>query len=144
MSVETCRHKGTAIIRHAGNDRLTWTQAERRGGHFGRGQRYRRHAAFAPVRRNALRLLRPMGYGLRHLFIDVVRPLLQGRLLALNIDIGKANVRPARTSSTGCQFDPVSFTIACRKATSKASSSFTCQIAPTKPDIVRDTPISSS
>ena len=28
------------------------------------GQRHRPHTAFAPVRRNALRLLRPTGYGL--------------------------------------------------------------------------------
>jgi hypothetical protein len=61
LKVKNQRHQGTAIVRHGGNDRLAWTPAARRGGPFGRGQRHGPHTAFAPVRRNALRLLRPTG-----------------------------------------------------------------------------------
>src|SRR5262249_60221562 len=52
---------------------------------------------------------------------------------------GKPTVKPARISLTG--WPPVS---ASRKPTSKLSLSFTCQIAPTKPETVRATPTSSS
>src|SRR5215470_3552329 len=51
----------------------------------------------------------------------------------------KPNVMPARNSSTGCPF-----TTAWRYPTSKLRLSFTCQMAPTRPDKVRDCPISSS
>src|ERR1700719_63648 len=51
----------------------------------------------------------------------------------------RPNVIPARNSSTGCPF-----TTAWRRPTSKLRLSFTCQIAPTRPDTVRDCPISSS
>src|SRR5215831_4886629 len=45
----------------------------------------------------------------------------------------KPNVMPARNSSTGRPF-----TMAWRNPTSKLRLSFTCQIAPTKPETVRD------
>ena len=54
----SARHRGTAITRHRGNDRLAWMPAAGRVGQpFGRGaQRRRPHTAFASERRNALRL----------------------------------------------------------------------------------------
>src|SRR5215475_9232958 len=58
-------------------------------------------------------------------------PLISGR--------EKPNVIPARNSSTGWPL-----TTAWRKPTSKLRLSLTCQIAPTRPDTVRDCPISSS
>lgn len=67
------------------------------------------------------------------------------RLFAVKNDIGNPTVKPARISSTGRKPGiPMSLTTACRTAKSKESSSFTCHIAPTRADIVRATPISSS